>query len=526
MDDNIEDLVKTTTRGSLILLIGQVSSTFILAFGMLVVARILGPVSFGSFNKAQSVVQIAVLLMNLGIQQAMIKYLAQYRHEGRTENLRVFIETGLLINAITSIFLTMVVYLSAGYISNNIFNEPEQEMFIKYLSLSIVGSGFSTLAQGITVGYERMELRSLISLSYSFVKSVVSPILVYIGLGTLGAILGHSAPIILSGVLGLVFIFIIYRNEPVGGATISHRKAMKTILTYGFPLYLTSLLGGILPQFYTTLLGSWQTSKYTIPEINNILGNYSVVLNFSVLLSFVTLPISTTIFPLFSKLENNQKELDFLYRNAVKYSTLFGYIIIFTIIALADQIIYVLFADKYIYAPHYLRIYMLTFLLIGGGSVCNGSLLSSQNRNDVNFKSTFVKFIVSLPLSYFAIQNYGAVGLLYTYFVTASVNTIVNVYYIRRIFGFKFNTHFLLKMLVISLFSCLTVYKFVSIIDFNQWIELILGGILSVFLYLAGVLILKALTKQDFAYLRKLSDSFGPVSPVIRWIVDILIRFS
>ncbi|MCW4012504.1 MAG: flippase [Candidatus Bathyarchaeota archaeon] len=526
MDENIEDLVKTTTRGSLILLIGQISSTFILAFGMLVVARILGPVSYGSFNKAQSVVQIAVLLMNLGVQQAMIKYLAQYRHEKKTENLRVFIESGLLINTVTSISLTLLVYFSAGYIANNIFNEPEQEMFIKYLSLSIVGSGFSTLAQGITIGYERMELRSMISLAYSFVKSVISPILVYIGLGALGAVLGHSAPIILSGVLGLVFIFIIYRNEPIGGATISHKEAVKIILTYGFPLYLTSLLGGILPQFYTTMLGSWQTSKYTIIEINDIIGNYSVVLNFGVLLSFVTLPIGTTIFPLFSKLENNKKELNFLYRNAVKYSTLFGYLIIFTIIALADQIIYILFADKYIYAPHYLRIYMLSFLLIGFGSVCNGSLLSGQNRNDVNFKSTLAKFIVSLPLSYFAILNYGAIGLLYTYFVTASVNTLFNVYYIHRIFGFKFNTQFLLKMIVISVFSCFVVYGFVTFLVLNQWIELFLGGLLSVFLYLVGVLILKALTKQDFAYLRRLSDSFGPISPVIRWFVDVLIRFT
>jgi len=55
---------------------------------------------------------------------------------------------------------------------------------------------------------------------------------------------------------------------------------------------------------------------------------------------------------------------------------------------------------------------------------------------------------------------------------------------------------------------------------------LISGGIISLTIYLVGLIGLKALTKQDFEYLLKLSDSFGPVSPVIRWLVNVLIRFS
>jgi len=518
MDKNIEDLVKTTTRGSLILLLGQISSTLILAAGMLLVARFLGPVKFGSFNKAQSVVHIGVLLMNLGVQPAMVKYLAQFRYEEKDGYLRVFIESGILIITSVSILMTLIVYFSSGYIANEIFNEPEQEIYIKYLSIGILCTAFSNIAQGITVGYERMELRSSISVIYSFVKSLVSPVLVYIGLGTLGAILGHISPLLLSGAIGFLFIVMIYRNQKPVERSISHLDAVKMILTYGFPLYLSSLLGGILPQLYTTLLGVWET--------NEKIGNYSVALNFSVLLSFVTLPISTTIFPLFSKLEKNQNELEFLYKNAVKYSTLLGYPIIFTIVALADQIIAVLFRANYLYAAHYLRIYMLTFLLIGLGSVANGSLLNGQNRNDVNLKSTAAKFIVALPLSYFSIQKYGVVGLLYTYFVTGFVNASINLMYIRRVFGFKINLRFFMKMLVISFVSCFAVYKVFTFVSVNPWVELFAGGLLSVLIYLIGVVLFRALSKQDYNYLSRLSDSFGPFAPMVRLVIDYLSRFS
>ena len=517
MDENIEDLVKTTTKGSLILLIGQVSSTLILAAGMLLVARFLGPSRYGSFSKAQSVIGIAVLLMNLGVYPALIKFLAKYRHEGKDEYLRVLIEAGFIITVSAAIIITIIVYALSGVIANGVFNEPEQELFIKYLSISIIGQALSTLAQGITIGYERMELRSLISISYSFIKSLISPILVYIGLGTIGAIIGHISPIILSGLLGVAFIIIIYRNQQSETQAITHFEAINMIISYGFPLYLSSLLSGLLPQIYTTLLGVWET--------NERIGNYSVAINFSVLLSFVTLPINTTIFPLFSKLEKNQKELEFLYINAIKYSTLFGYPIIFTIIALADQIIEVLFRPNYFYAAYFLRIYMLAFILIGIGSVANGPLLSGQNRNDLNFKSTIGKFVIALPLSYYLIQNYGVVGLLFTFFISNLVNDGINLLYIHRFFGFKINVKFLLKMIIISLVSCFSVYQVVNLTSFHPWIELFLGGFLSVFIYLFGVIVLRALTKQDYMYLRRLCDSFGPFSHIASWLIDFLIRF-
>jgi len=81
MGDNLDDLVRQTTRGSLILLLGQVSSTLVLTVGMLLVANLLGAQSFGKFNMAQSIVSIASLVIGLGLRPSMIKYISQYRFE-------------------------------------------------------------------------------------------------------------------------------------------------------------------------------------------------------------------------------------------------------------------------------------------------------------------------------------------------------------------------------------------------------------------------------------------------------------
>ena len=518
MNENIDDMVRTTTRGSLMILTGQISSTIVLAIGMLFVAKLLGPSNFGSFNKAQSVVQIAFLVMNLGISSAMTKFLALYRYENKPGTLKILVETGLILNLIVSILLTAIVYSISGYVANNVFNEPEQQQYIRYLSISIVGQAIMTYSFGVTVGYERMDLRSIQSFAYSVLKSILSPILVFIGYGTLGAIIGHTSPILISGLLGLVFIWVIYKPLSTEEPDISHYEAARTILSYGFPLYLTVLLSGSLPHLYTTLLGMW------VP--NESIGNYSVTRNFGVLLSFVTIPIGTSIFPLFSKLEENHEELGFLYKNAVKYSTLFGYPISFTIMALADQIIHVLFQDQYIHAAHFLRVYMLTFIYIGFGMVCNSPLLNSQKRTDLTFRATLVRFAIAIPTSLVLIHRMGVIGLLITLIIGRGVNTLFNLFSVRRIFGFGIDAMFLTKNLVISVTSFGVVYYAFKTLILNPWVEIIAGGFLSVVIYLGGFVVLQVFSKQDYVNLRRLSDSFGPLKPLVRRLVDILVRLS
>ena len=513
----LDELVETTTRGSLILLLGQVSGTVILAIGMLLVARFLGPSEYGSFNKAQSVVQIVLLLMNLGLPAAMTKYLAQYRHEKQESCIRTLIEAGAYINLGVSTFLTVVLYFSSGVIANRIFNDPVQEQYIKYLSVSIVGQAFLWYSLGITQGYERMELRSLINIVYNFAKSILSPVLVYIGFGTLGAIIGHAAPKLLSGLIGVIFVIYLYRSNQVTDSSLSRVSAVKQLLTYGFPLYLQVILNGLLPKLYTTLLGVYSTDT----EI----GNYSVAINFTVLLSFVTMPIGTTIFPLFSKLDTDKPELEFLYRNAVKYSTLFAYPIIFTLMALASPIIQALYQYQYTYASTYLRLYILSYTWIGLGSVCNPNLLNSQERTDLTFKSTLIRFIIALPLSLIAIKHYGVYGLILTFFTSMATNTIIDYYNIHRHYKYTINTCFLAKILCTSIITYTIIHQAINQVTLNPWIELIIGGILSLTLYLTGFIATKALTLQDLNYINTIADNLGPLKPVINKTTQILAKY-
>jgi O-antigen/teichoic acid export membrane protein len=518
LDEKIGDMVKKTTRGGLILLVGQIVSTFILAFGMMFVARLLGAQQYGKFNAAQSVVQIAALIISLGIQPALVKYVAQFRHEKKYGHLKVLLEAGIMLSLITGISMSIIIYSLSDFIANNLYNAPEQAIYIKYLSLGLIGQSLIQISMGITTGYERMEMRTTVNFVYSIIKSIASPILVYVGLGTLGAVLGHALPQFTAGLFGLVLIVFLYRGIPRVDVEFSHHEAMKLLLSYGWPIYLSSLLGGSLPHLYTTLVARWADFALT--------GNYSAALNFGVLMSFVSIPIGTAIFPLFSKLDNSTDDLGFLYRNAVKYSTLFGYPVAFSIMALADQLVTIVFENSFPFAAYYLRLYMLAFTFIGIGSICNVPLLNSQKKTTTIFRTTVTRFIFAVPLSILLISRYHVTGLLTTILLMGGLNSILNYRAIRSFFDFSIDFTFLAKMLGISVISVVCVYSFVTYLSINQWIELVSGGILSLLIYLLGFIILRIFSVQDLNYLKKLGSGFGPMSPLVNSLAELLLRYA
>lgn len=510
-------MFRKTARGSFILLAGQVISTLILALGIIVVAVFLGDAKFGSLSVALAPISVALVLQKFGIDSALTKYLAQYRHERKTGYIKVLVETGIVITLIISITLTLIVYLSAGFLANRVYGDPTIESPIRFLSFSIISQAIITISYGITVGYERMAFRSYIQILYSFLKSIISPFLVLLGYGIMGAVYGDIGPYILSALLGIAFITILYGSEKHVEDSFTHLEAAKMLFGYGFPLYMANILGGVLSPMFTSLLLIWTDSVTT--------GNWSAALRFSVLLSFVTLPISTVILPLFSKLEGKPAELKTFYRLSVKYSTLFALPISIAIMALSEPIIEVIFRGGYEAAPSFLRLYMLIYFFMGLGSTSNTQLLNSQRRTDLTFKVSLFSFVCSATTGWLLIPKYGAIGLITALFINSLTGNSYAIYAIRKTWHFLPDLVASIKLSLSAAVTYLVVYNLIIILGLSAWPQLILGGSLTLIIYLILVLLLKILSKEDIEYLRMISHNLGPLSSITNRTINLLDKY-
>lgn len=515
MVDDFKHNLKRSAKGSVILAASQILSTLLLAIGMLVVARILGSKSWGLLSIANSIITLVQLFQDFGIKDTLTKYISENKQFGKNGNVKKIVESGVALSLASSITLTFLLILSADYIAVTVYKEPELAQLIKLLSVAIIGRALLFTSYGITEGYERMELRGALRVIYTFLKSILSPFLVLLGFGVIGGVLGEVGPILTTGLIGLVIIFILYRSEPRNDDELSHKDILLLFLRFGGPLYFANLLTSIRPQIMTFLVGLYVGEE--------IAGNWTIVLWFSSLISFVYLPIRTTTFPLLSKL-TDKKELEFVYKNSIKFATLLTYPIAFTILALSDQIITVLFTHEYSYAPVFLRLYMITFLYTGIGSLTNIPLLNSQKYTKETLKIQTIQFLIPIAPAIFIIPRFGAIGEIVLLLIGVGISKIYAVIKIKKLFGFTLDFSSSSKLFISGIVSSLITWSVCEIITINLWIELIIGGFVSITVYTFFVLLLKALTPKDYKRLYQLATTFGPFSKPFQIIIIMLMK--
>ena len=98
---------------------------------------------------------------------------------------------------------------------------------------------------------------------------------------------------------------------------------------------------------------------------NATIGNYNLAINFSVLITFFATPVTTMLFPAFSKLDfqKDNETLKNVFQYSVKYATLIVVPITALVIALAQPGIATIYQGRYAEAPLFLALFSLTYLL-------------------------------------------------------------------------------------------------------------------------------------------------------------------
>jgi O-antigen/teichoic acid export membrane protein len=195
-----------------------------------------------------------------------------------------------------------------------------------------------------------------------------------------------------------------------------------------------------------------------------LIGNYSVALNFAVLITFFATPITTVLFPAFSKL-NAQKEKEMLgnvFQFSVKYASLLVVPATALVIVLAQPAVFTLFGEKYAEAPLYISLYAMIYLFSAFGSLSVGALINSQGKTKTNLKLTLATLATALPLSIILIPTYGITGLIITTLISRFPSTIIGLWWIKTHLAAKINLSSSARILLASTLAATITYIITS----------------------------------------------------------------
>ncbi len=181
--------------------------------------------------------------------------------------------------------------------------------------------------------------------------------------------------------------------------------------------------------------------------------------------------------------ENKPAEISEIYKSLVTKTYSFSVPAIILVSLYAKRIIVLFFTDKYMDAIPLFRIYILSFLLFMLGA---GLLLRATDRTILSLKAYFFSSILTIPLTYFLIKNYGIWGGLTSAMISIILPKSIQLRYEMKLIGSNVRSYFPWKKFrLIALISFIAILPFALIEYFLEY-----GNFLVVFFgvaYLAVV---------------------------------------
>jgi O-antigen/teichoic acid export membrane protein len=448
------------------------------------------------------------LFTDFGISQGITKFTASLLVKGETAKIAKIIKNGMLIRGIIGFAIFLVTFFLAGFFATVFHNRPELSFFIQIASFSVLFQAIFQTATYAYVGLDKTQFSAFATNIQSISKAIISLALVLAGFGVAGAVTGHVAGYIVGGIVGVSILFIMVREyAKQDNDDLTFSGSLKTLLSYGIPLYGSVLLIGFIQPYQNLVLGVYTTEA--------AIGNYKAAFNFVTLITTVSVPITTILLPAFSKLSEMKEKTKTFFLFANKYTSMLIVPIAVLIIAFSREIVQVIY-PTFQTAAYFLSIYALLYFLVGLGYITLQSLFNGLGETRTTLKISLITFSILVPLSPFLTNVYGAVGVIIAAIAGNAAGTVYGMYVAKRNFEIKFDTRSLIKIYSNAAIAAPLPILFLRTSPLPMFFNIIAGGILYLAIYATLLPLTKTVSRYELEIISQISERIRPLAPIIK----------
>lgn len=199
---NVKSILATATlRQSTLTSVSTAINGGLGAVFYFLLAMVLGATDYGFFTLFTTSVATLIGVVDLGCDQALVRFVPKYRHEPLVQN--QIIKLILSIKIFSGIIVFLVLTLFANLISDKVFLKPEFASVLPIVGLGVISqllfSFVTTLSQakekfvlwgGLFIGTNALRLLVLLVLSQGSVVTALPMIVLYISTPFVGFVLG------------------------------------------------------------------------------------------------------------------------------------------------------------------------------------------------------------------------------------------------------------------------------------------------------------------------------------------------
>lgn len=387
-------------------------------------ARALGVEGAGVYFLAISVVTVASVIARLGVDNALLKYVAAGESANEWGLIQGVVRKSLFLVSSVSLSLTVLLVLLADWVALIIFNKPEMGSVLRIMALAVLP--FSLL-----ILFSEM-LRALrLVLESQVIQGLLVPLLNILMLYSLVAVLGLlAAPIsFLIATTGTALLgWLLWRKKSSSMDATKGDFSWKKLFDSCVPLYGVALLNeGVVQGLPYLLLGMFKSSV----EV----GVFGAAMRTSLLVALVLVVVNIVVAPKMAALFQKQQYSEL--ESMMQKST-----VLMTVLSMPILIVFLLFPSIVMstFGASFESGGVLLLILTIGQAVnviCGpaGYFLIMTGQEKLLRQSVLIASAATGILAIGLIPNYGSTGAAISSATSLTLLNLMSVYFVRKRLG-------------------------------------------------------------------------------------------
>lgn len=360
-----------TIHGVIWSLIDNVSSSGVIFFVGIILARLLTPEEYGVMAMVSIFIAISNSIIDSGFSSALIR---------KVKVKPIEYNTVFYFNLLISLLLYICLFFISPFIAL-FFREPILCEVMRVIGLILIINALSIIPYTIFVREINFKTQTIISLIASVGSGVIGVWMAFSGQGVwslVGQQLGRQC-------LNTLFLWFFCHWKPTVSFSMT---AFKEMFGFGSKLLLSGFLDTIYKDIYYIVIGRCFSSS--------ILGQYTRAKQFSMVFSTnLTTVVQRVSFPVLSSIQDDSIRLREAYRKVIKSTMLVSFACMLGLAAIAKPLLILLISDKWLPAVYFLQIVCFSNMLYPLHAI-NLNILKVKGRSDVFLKLEVIKKVLAI----------------------------------------------------------------------------------------------------------------------------------
>lgn len=444
----------------------------------IVMARLLSPSDYGITALPAVFIAVAGVFANAGFSTAMVR---------KPELTEYDLSTAFYYSTLVGIICYLLLFFASPWIAD-FYNTPVLEPLMRVTALSFIYGPLGTPQNIILQRRLDFKTPAKISVVCRIISGVIGIVMAFYGYGVWALTIAH----LFAGIVGLCINVYVVRWFPKTGWS---KESFKYLWGFGNKLMGSQLLDTLYNNITPLFIG-----KYYSPTD---LGVYNRARGYATLPSQnINGVIFNVTFPVLSKMNKDDDVLAHSYRRILKVTAFVVFPVMMLLAGLAQPLIIVVISAKWEDCIILLQIicFSLMWYPIHG---INLNLLLVKGRSDYFLKLEIIKKIYGVVILLLTLPL-GLVFFCIGGVFSSVISLIVNTYYTKKIIklGFFRQMQDLLPSLLLS-FLVFFISLGTTFVIPNMILQILIGGLLGVGVYIGMALFFKMEELKDIKYLLK-----------------------